>query len=135
MTERLNNDNKPGLQVGGVGGCRAHAARGMCVRECVHVYSCILKFHAVSAGLVCGYESCVCEQIAAYMMPNNRSMCSDVCVLVCWSVAGGGVRMSTVMSCVLGSRYICVCGCLCMCVHVCEDFCGWKCFVTIMSHV
>ena len=28
-----------------------------CVRECVHVYSCILKFHAVSAGLVCGYKS------------------------------------------------------------------------------
>ena len=52
MTERLNDDNKPGLQVGGVGGCRAHAARGMCVRECVPVYSCILKFHGVSAGLV-----------------------------------------------------------------------------------
>ena len=113
MTEQLNNDNKAGLQVGGVGGCPAQAARGTCVTECVHVCSHILKFHGVSAGLVCGYESCVCEQIAVYMMPQNQGMCSDVCVLVCWRVVGGGVRMSTVMSCVLGSRYVCVCGCLC----------------------
>ena len=61
------------------------------------------------------------------MMPNNRGMCSDVWVLVCWRVVGGGVRMSTVMSCVLGSRYICVCGCLCMCAHVCARMCARTC--------
>ena len=95
---------------------------------CIHVCSCTLEFHGVSAGLVCGYESCVCEQIAVYIMPKNQGMCSDMCVLVCWHAMGGGVRMSTVMNCVLGSRYVCVCGCLCVCAFMCtvlwmEAFC------------